>query len=163
MLGVGWHIPAPRNCQGAASFWLQSCRWAHSLLPPALQCRHPLGSQNCRMKNSSFLLAQLLDRHVHTLSAEHVSSSPDLHGAIHMHIWEQGRGGHWVLCLPALHPTPGDPTLKRAASRTVLSCTAIFISISRGLAETCCELSGISHCRRVQTTGLAADCLCLEG
>lgn len=73
------------------------------------------------MKNSSFLLARILGRHVHTLSAEHVSSNTDLHGAIHMleplHIWEQGRGGHGVLCLPVLHTTPGDPTQKRAAQQ----------------------------------------------
>lgn len=118
---VGWHLPAPQSCQGAASSWMQSCTRAHFLLPPVLQCRHPLGSQNCRMKNSSFLLAQILDRHVHMLSAEHVSSNTNLHGAIHilepLHIWEQGRGGHWVLCLPVLHTTPGDPTQKRAAQQ----------------------------------------------
>lgn len=142
---VGWHIPVPQSCQGAASFWMQSCTRAHSVLPPVLQRRHPWGVPKLQDKNSSFLLARILQRHVHTLSAEHVSSSTDLHGAIHMleprHIWEQERGGHWVLCLLALHTTPGDPTLKRECSRMALSYTAIFISISRGLAETCYELS----------------------
>lgn len=112
---------------------------------PCSAVQTSLGVPKLQDKNSSFLLARILHRHVHTLSAEHVSSSTDLHGAIHMleplHIWEQGRGGHWVLCLPALHTTPGDPTQKRECSRMALSYTAIFISISHGLAETCYELS----------------------
>lgn len=69
------------------------------------------------MKNSSFLLAWLLNRHMHMLSAEHVSSNTDLRGATHMlkplRIWEWGREGHLVLWLPVLHTT-GDPTQERA-------------------------------------------------
>lgn len=40
-----------------------------------------------------------------------------------------------------------------------LNYIAIFISITFGLDETCYELSGILHPRRVETTGLAADCV----
>lgn len=73
------------------------------------------------MKNSSFLLAHILHRHVHILSAEHVSSNTDLCGAIHMleplHIWEWGREGHLVLWLPVLHTTGGDPTQERAVQQ----------------------------------------------
>lgn len=79
-------------------------------------------------------------------------------------IWELGREGHLVLRLPVLHTTGRDPTQERElCSRMALSYihVAIFISIACGLAETCYELSGILHPRQVETTGLAADCLCL--
>lgn len=73
------------------------------------------------MKNSSFLLAWILNTHMHTLSAEHVSSNTDLRGAIHMlkplHIWEWGREGHLVLWSPVLHTTGGDPTQERAVQQ----------------------------------------------
>lgn len=73
------------------------------------------------MKNSSFLLARILNRHVRTLSTEHVSSNTDLCGAIHvlepLHIWEQGREGHLVLWLPVLHTTGRIPTQERAVQQ----------------------------------------------
>lgn len=153
-------------CSHAALYLLDAEVHVGSFSASPLQSRHPPGSQNCRMKTSSFLLARILGRRVRRLRAEPVSSSTDLHGAIHMleplHIWEQGRGGHWVLCLPALHTAPGDPTQRRACN-SAEQCSYFYYSISRGLAETCYELSGISHPRRVQTTGPAADCLCSEG
>lgn len=55
------------------------------------------------------------------------------------------------------------PSKRELCSRMALNYVAIFISITCGLAETCYELSGILHPRRVETTGLAADCLCLVG
>lgn len=104
---------------------------------------------------------------MHTLSAEHVSSNTDLHGAIHMleplHIWERGEEDTGFSACLFYIPLLEIPPKREPRSRTALSYTAIFISISRGLAETCYELSGISHPRGVQTTGLAADCLYLEG
>lgn len=155
---MGWHIPASLSCQGAASSWMQSCTWAHFLLPPVLQCRHLPGSKNCRMKNSSFLLARILDRHVHMLSAEHVSSNTiSMEQSTYLSLCTFGSRGEedtgFSGCLFYI-PLLEIPPKREPRSRMALSYTAIFISISRGLAETCYELSGISHPRRVQTTGL---------
>lgn len=120
--GMAYHCPRALQIS-RFTLWCSSAKLhvGSFSVSPCSPMQTPPGSQSHRMKNSSFLLARILNRHMHTLSVEHVSSNTDLHGAIHMleplHIWERGREGHLVLWSPVLHATGGDPTQERTVKQ----------------------------------------------
>lgn len=88
--GARWWQDSTSPPQRAASLSgavAPSCMQACFLFPRAARCRHPPNVpklQDKKKNNSSFLLARILNRHMHMLSADHVSSNADLRGAIHM-------------------------------------------------------------------------------
>lgn len=171
MLVVGWHYRCPRELLTSHfAFWCSSAKLhvgSFSVSPCSFNANIPQGPKVAGWKthpsfwprSSTGICTRLvLSMWVATLISTEQSTCSSL-----CTFGSRGEKDTWFFGHLFYIPLVEIPPKREPCSRMALNYITIFISITCGLPETCYELSGILHPRQVETTGPAADCVCLVG